>query len=388
MSSQDGRASSTETRDDGTEPGISDATADESGATGETEQVSLPSDAFQALGNDVRTGILETLADRTTGEGASSASFSELFEASDVDTTAGFAYHLRQLEGSYVRKVGDGSEAGETEDGEGYELTYAGRRIAQAIAAGTYTRRVDHPSVALEDPCPFCDRETLEARSRDNVVTVSCAGCDRTVLDLGFPPSGLESHGDEFPDALDRYHRHRLGRMRGGLCPDCGGTVAARLVEPSEDVQDELPAEHADHVQAELECESCGTTTRCPVSLTLLDHSAVVAFYRDHGREVDDRPIWNVGAEWAEAVLSEDPFAVRIVVEFEADVLALYVDETLSVVDVQRSTTDPTDEAASDAGSEPETETRADASAETVSPQPEPDVDAGQPADSTASTGS
>ncbi|AEH37372.1 DUF7351 domain-containing protein [Halopiger xanaduensis] len=362
-------------------------------AAGEIEQVSLPGDAFQALGNDVRTGILETLYERTSGNGTASASFSELFEASDVDTTAGFAYHLRQLDGSYVRKVdaGEGDEASESEtEGDGYELTYAGRRIAREIAAGTYTRRVDHPSVALEDPCPFCDRETLEARSRDNVVTVSCAGCDRTVLDLGFPPSGLESHGDEFPDALDRYHRHRLGRMRDGICPDCGGSVVGRLVEPSPDVADELPSEHADHVQAELECESCGTTTRCPVSLTLLDHSAVVSFYRDRGREVDDRPIWNVGSEWAEAVLSEDPFAVRVVVELEGDVLALYVDETLSVVDVQRSTNDPTEDAdaASDTVSETESDARADTSAEAASPQPEPDVAAGQPADSTASSGS
>lgn len=378
MSSQDGRASSSGIRDDGTE----------TGETGPAEQVSLPSDAFQALGNDVRTGVLETLAERTAGDETSSASFSELYEASDVDTTAGFAYHLRQLEGSYVRKVRNGSDSSETDadDGEGYELTYAGRRIARAIAAGTYTRRVDHPSVALEDPCPFCDRETLEARSRDNVVTVSCAGCDRTVLDLGFPPSGLESHGEDFPDALDRYHRHRLDRMREGICPDCGGTVAGRLVEPSPDVAAELPSEHAEHVQAELECESCGTTTRCPVSLTLLDHAAVVTFYRDHGREVDDRPIWNVGAEWAEAVLSEDPFAVRVVVELEGDVLALYVDEGLSVADVQQATNDSTAPTDGDSG----TATRAEASTETVShrPKPEAEVDAGQPADSAASSGS
>ena len=386
MPSQDSDGSSSGIRDRG-----SDAGTDPDGSQSRPEAVagdrlSPASDAFQALGNDVRTGILETLLERDRElDDPSGASFSELFDASDVETSAGFAYHLRQLVGTYVRKRDkrdDGSESETDGDGDGYELTYAGRRIAKDIATGTFTRRVDHPPVDLEDDCPFCGRERLEARSEDNVVTVACTGCDRTLLDLRFPPSGLESHGEDFPEALDRYHRHRLGRMRDGICPDCGGPVDARLVEPSADVADELPPEHADHVQAELECGSCGTTTRSPVSLTLLDHSAVVSFYRDRGREVDDRPIWNVGSEWAEAVLSEDPLAVRVVVELEGDVLALYVDESLSVVDVQRAA-DPDEETHSDADSGPET--RADTSAETASHRPEPDVDAGQPAESTAS---
>ncbi|WP_049922133.1 DUF7351 domain-containing protein [Halopiger djelfimassiliensis] len=297
------------------------------------EQLVEPGDAFQVLGNDVRTGILETLLERTDGDATSRATFSELFAASDVETSAGFAYHLDQLVGPYVRK----DERDENGSDGGYELTYAGVRAARDIATGAYTRRVDHPPVDLDDACPFCEREALEARSTDNVVTVACAGCDRTLLDLGLPPAGLEAHGDAFPDALDRYHRDRLARMRDGICPDCAGSVSARLVTPSADVADELPAELTDHVQAELSCDGCGTTVRCPVALTLLEQPAVVSFYHDHGRDVRERPIWNVGPEWAETVLSEEPLALRVVVELEGDVLALYVTDELTVVDVQRS---------------------------------------------------
>ncbi|WP_436344457.1 DUF7351 domain-containing protein [Natronorubrum sp. FCH18a] len=302
-----------------------------------TEQLSAPSDAFQALGNEIRMGILETMLERTDGDEPSRISFSELFEASEVDTSAGFAYHLEQLAGPYLRKYEADESEGAGESPAGYELTYAGLQIARAIATGTYTHRVDHPPIALEEACPFCGREALEAESTDNIVTVACAGCERRLLALGFPPSGLESHGRRFPEAFDRHHRHRLALMRDGVCPECAGTVDTRLGAPSAAVADELPAEHTDHVQAVLECSTCGTEARCPVTLALLEHADVVSFYRDHDRDVGDRPIWNVGHEWAETVLSDDPLAVRVVVELEDDVLALYVDEGLDVVDVQRA---------------------------------------------------
>ncbi len=297
--------------------------------TARVERVSDPSDAFQALGNEIRMDIIETMLERTDGDGPSRVAFSTLFEESGVDTSAGFAYHIEQLVGSYLHHYDDG-----------YELTYAGERIARAIATGAYTHRVDQPPVELEDPCPFCDRRELEARSTDNVVTIACDDCGRSLLRLGFPPAGVEGHGDGFPEAFDRHHRHRLGLAADGVCPDCSGDVSGRLVTPSPSVADELPAEYDDHVQAELSCHCCGIEFRCPVTLAVLDHSAVVSFYHEHGEDLSDRPIWNVGHEWAETVLSEEPLAVRVVTELDGDVLALYVDERASVVDVQRSSAD------------------------------------------------
>lgn len=324
----------------------SDGCDDTPGDVG-TDVVADPSDAFQALGNQIRMGILETMLDRARDETTTSrATFSELFESTDLDASSQFAYHLDQLVGPYLRKVesdATDADAGRSADGRsdaGYELTYAGLKIARAIATGAYTRRVDHPAIPIRESCPFCEADALEARSTDNVVTVACRACERALLSLRFPPSGLEAHGDRLPDAFDRYHRHRLALVRDGVCPECSGRVDADLVPPSEAVTDALPAELTDHLQASFACRQCGRDLRCPVTLSLLEHPAVVSFYRDHDRTVRDSPIWNVGHEWAESVLSTDPLAVRVVVELDGDVLALYVDASLTVVDVQRAVDD------------------------------------------------
>ncbi|MCU4742760.1 ArsR family transcriptional regulator [Halobacteria archaeon AArc-m2/3/4] len=392
--------------------------------------MSEPSDAFQALGNEIRIGILETMleyvdTDANTGsdveDGQTSdidsgtdvdvspdlhtrtrLTFSELFETTGLETSAQFAYHLEQLVGPYLRK---------TESG--YELTYSGLQIARAIASGAYTHRVDRSSISLAESCPFCEVDALEARSRDNVVTVACRACDRSLLSLQFPPAGLVAHaGSEteresrsestetiteadaststatateteteteaatetppapeagIPDAFDRYHRHRLALLREGVCPECSGDVDATLTSVSAAVEDALPEALTDHVQASFECQQCGHDLRTPVALTLLQHPAIVSFYYDHGQDVRERPIWNVGHEWSESVLSTDPLCVRVVVELEGDVLALYVDSSLRVVEVQRAASETSSESGGD-----ETRTATEMAAQTAS-QPNTD---------------
>lgn len=86
-----------------------------------------PSDAFQKLASEVRVAVLVALlaAERA---GEDPVSFSRLQSAAASDSSAGFAYHLRQLDGHFVRK-----------QGEGYGLTPSGRRAAEAVVAGTFT---------------------------------------------------------------------------------------------------------------------------------------------------------------------------------------------------------------------------------------------------------
>lgn len=89
-----------------------------------------PSEAFGALASEVRVAVLvESLAAERADEDP--LTFSELQEAAGVEESAGFAYHLRQLSGHFLREAGEG-------DGEGYVLTPAGRRAARAIVAGTF----------------------------------------------------------------------------------------------------------------------------------------------------------------------------------------------------------------------------------------------------------
>jgi len=93
----------------------------------ETGDGLAPSEVFQTLASEVRVTVLvELLAAERAGE--TPVSFSELQSAADADSSAGFAYHLRQLSEHFVRQPGDG-----------YVLTPAGRRAARAIVDGTFT---------------------------------------------------------------------------------------------------------------------------------------------------------------------------------------------------------------------------------------------------------
>ncbi|MWG35325.1 DUF7351 domain-containing protein [Halomarina oriensis] len=293
-----------------------------------------PSEAFAPLGNEVRTRTLAALLDDGM---PTRRRFSELFEASGADTTAGFAYHLRQLTGHYLR-----------ETDEGYALTDAGTRMARAIASGTYTDSVDRDPVPVADPCPFCgagggtdveNGEGLHAGAHDNTVAITCSACDRTVLSLGFPPGGFRSHDDEaLPGALDSLYRHRVGLLVDGTCPECGGASRGH-VEYGDDGDDGGPVDDAARpTRLDLSCSACGYALRCPVTLAVLDHPAVVSFYHDHGVDLRERPIWNVGEEWAERVLSDDPWCVRVATELDAETLSVLVGADGTVVETDRRT--------------------------------------------------
>lgn len=71
----------------------------------------------------------------------------------------------------------------------------------------------------------------------------------------------------------------------------------------------------------------------------MLEHPAVVAFYHDHGENVRDRPIWNVGDEWRETVLSSDPWCVRVSAQLDDEELAVFVAEDLTVAETRRRNT-------------------------------------------------
>ncbi|MFB6071598.1 MAG: hypothetical protein ABEJ88_01370 [Halobacterium sp.] len=86
-----------------------------------------PSEAFQTLASEVRVAVLVALL-RAEQDGGGARSFSALQERVGSDSSAGFAYHLRQLDGHFVRKTPDG-----------YVLTDAGRRAAAAVVTGAFT---------------------------------------------------------------------------------------------------------------------------------------------------------------------------------------------------------------------------------------------------------
>jgi DNA-binding transcriptional ArsR family regulator len=307
-----------------------------------------PSDAFGALGGETRLAVVRAL------DAESPRAFSDLVDATDADTSAGFAYHLRQLTDRFVRQRAD----------ERYELTDAGRSVARALAAGTYTASVDRDPVDLDEPCPLCDDDGLVAAVADNVTEVGCERCDGTVLRLSLPPGGYaDRDSDEVADAIDAHHRRRIESFGDGVCPECAGPVSTRI-EPVADCDSEgdqrgeqkpdgqRESDEYVPVQTVYDCETCGADLRCPVALTLLDHPAVVAFYHDHDRDVRDRPIWNVGSEWRERVVSRDPWCIVVSVRLDEDDLVCYVAGDGRVVDHRRESHDdgPTGSRAADDG--------------------------------------
>ena len=86
-----------------------------------------PSEVFQTLASDVRVRVLVRVLEAEEA-GTEPCSFTELQRAAGSDSSAGFAYHLRQLSGDILRQEDDG-----------YSLTPLGRRVARAIVDGTFT---------------------------------------------------------------------------------------------------------------------------------------------------------------------------------------------------------------------------------------------------------
>ena len=308
------------------------------------EETLAPSETFQALGGETRLVVVRALA---AADGP--LAFSELFAATDEETTAGFAYHLRQLDGRFLRQ----------RDDERYELTDAGRAAARAVRAGTYTERVHRDPVGLDVECPLCGEHALTARVVDNVTKVACGACETTLSRLSLPPGGYADRaGEELLAAVDAHYRRRIAAFADGVCPECAGVVNA-TVKPGGDGPagpgtESTPESEKQPLRATFACETCGADLSCPVALATLDHPAVVAFYHDHGEDVGERPLWNVGSEWRERVVSTDPRCVTVSARLDDEVLALSLDGDATVVDHRRrtavDTTPPTVDSGADAG--------------------------------------
>lgn len=303
-----------------------DCSLDDDGTPPTTGRLTEPSDAFEALGNEVRIAIIRVLsgADRNDGESRSPLKFSELQTAVGASTSAGFAYHLRQLTGHYIEKTD-----------RGYRLTSAGQRVARAITAGTYTERTDIETIAVPGSCPLCRRSTLAARCVDSVLAIECDCLNTPIAHLSLPPGSQHRSIDEdLLEAFDRYHRSRIALMTDGICTECMSHVTAtidRVPAPRSNVS--VGGAESDDVRAQLhlDCAGCDVELRSPVSFAVVEHPAVIGFFNEHGVDIRERPLWNLGEEWSETILSEDPWCVRVSVRCDDDRLDLLVGKGMTV---------------------------------------------------------
>lgn len=272
-------------------------------------------DAFSTVADETRLSILEALWRLDTP-----ARFSDVRAEVGVRDSAQFNYHLQKLTGQFVRKRD-----------EGYELLTAGERIVQAILAGSFTR---HPrrEIAIDDPCVRCG-STLEAHYEDELLAIECPDCGHGHGEYSFPPGGLHDRTDEeILEAFDQRVRHLHCLAKDGVCPECNGRMTTHI-ERGEDCCLGTSV-RADHV-----CEQCNHELCSAVGLGLLDQSAIVGFYDDHGIVLSEQPYWRF--EWCVddrpvAILSEDPWRLRVDVTANDERLRVVVDEELSIVETDR----------------------------------------------------
>jgi len=96
-------------------------------------------------------------------------------------------------------------------------------------------------------------------------------------------------------------------------------------------------------LQAEYTCEQCHHSRCSTVGLALLDQSAVVAFYRDHGIDLESARYWQfdwcVGDEYT-TVRSTDPWRIAVSIPLEDDTRSR-VRSTASCPSSRRSDCEP-----------------------------------------------
>ncbi len=273
-----------------------------------------PAEALSVIANETRLDILEALwqaEDRPVR-------FSELFNRVDLDDSAQFNYHLKQLTDQFVRK-----------SDEGYDLRFAGGQVIRAIRAGTFTRQPDVDPFEVQGSCTRCGGP-LVASYGDEQLAIDCDDCGKAHGQYPFPPGGLvDRTPEEIARAFDERVRHLHCLAADGVCPVCSGRMETQIVR-------EEPCCLDVAVRTEHVCQQCRHELCSPVGLVLLDEATVTAFYDDHDIALTDRPYWTlpwcVDDEYT-TIESEDPWEISVRIPLGSEELHVVLDEELNVTE-------------------------------------------------------
>ncbi|PSQ15275.1 ArsR family transcriptional regulator [Halobacteriales archaeon QS_8_69_26] len=283
-----------------------------------------PTEAFEIVDDGTRVAILRALAERRAEHPRDPAlSFSELRKRVGTRDSGRFNYHLDRLRGRFVEKHGES---------DGYVLTPSGQKVVSAVLAGAYERGEDRGPMEVDADCFVCGAP-LSAEYVDGMVRVTCEhghGFRDTA-----PPGAVEDRRmEEVLMLADRVARQEIELAVEGVCPECFGPAPPSIVSLDED---ERPHEDTTHLFVSV-CERCGMTSATLVGCCVVRHPAVVSLYYEHGIDVRERPVWELGfvAE-GPVVEGEDPLRLRVDVAVGDDAVALTLDGTATVVDVERS---------------------------------------------------
>lgn len=315
------------------------------------EAGSHATDAFALLGNETRLAILLALWEAYDPHSTDNAvRFSELFDRVDYDDPGSFSYHLQQLEGQFVRQLGED---------HGYELRVPGRRFVQTVIAGAGVQDATLEPTVIDQACPFCDAPTA-IQYEDGLLVHVCTDCEGVSADAGVPgflsavpldPAGLTGRTPEQVRAASRVAAWRQTQfMFDGLCPACSSPVDGRLEYCSDHAPDGICPECGSKYTAlaRFECQVCKNHNVSSPQALALFHPAVVAFYDNHGvstrfradESESVRRVFDLMGGHEMALRSEDPLRVAVTVTHAGDQLRVTFDETVTVVDVDQPGSD------------------------------------------------
>lgn len=297
-------------------------------------------EAFSVLSNQTRLLTLLALWEAYDPFAEDNAvPFSELYDRVTIDDTGNFNYHLDKLSNGFI-----------TRTDAGYELSSAGLALVQTVVAGSAIRSPEHEATTIAESCPHCDALVQLAYTGEyvRIICTECAGwfewegsTGGLVMGFRFPPAGLDGRSkEEVLHAMVVSQLNQVESMMDGVCPTCAGRVDMRLdVCESHDVDDGICDACGTRFLARTywACRRCKHSIRGPGWAPVVHHPAVVTFYYDHGIE-------HAHASWAamargdacrDELVSQDPVRMRFTLFADGDELAVTVDDSLTVVDIE-----------------------------------------------------
>lgn len=299
-----------------------------------------PEAAFELLANETRVATLEALWE-SWGE---TVPFSALRRRVGVRDAGQFHYHLSKLCDHFVNRFEDG-----------YELTPAGFKLAQAVVAGTGIETPTVDATTTEHACPRCGAD-VEFTYADGAVRVYCGSCrgfwngtdEYGPMASGylggweFPPAGLEDRSPAVRiEASITYMITRTESLMAGVCPDCGGLSEGTLtVCDAHDPVEGLCGECGRHFlgKTSWRCDTCKLEFAAPSWAAAVQHPTVRNALASSGLDYRDDP-WravHVGYEqdWEETVEATDPLRLRLTIPLEGVMCEILLDDTGAVVEV------------------------------------------------------
>lgn len=301
-------------------------------------------EAFALLGNETRLAILLALWKMYDPHAEdNTVAFSQIYDRVDYDDPGSFRYHLKQLDGHFIRQRAEG---------EGYELRTPGLKFVQVVIAGAGVQDGTPAPTVIDHDCPFCEAQTAISY-RDGLVVQVCTACDGVTDEnvpgflsaVPFDPAGVADRTPEEIRAASRVAAWRQTQlMFEGLCPACSGRVTSWieccLDHDSTGVCEKCRMQFA--AVARFQCQVCKNhNVSSPAALAMM-HSDVMAFYATHDVSTrvhaDDfetvRTVFDLMRDHEVTVLATEPPRATVTAAVDNDEITLTFDENASVVDV------------------------------------------------------